>query len=169
MSKTDLVILKENASTNQFEKNEFKKNTFYRCLRDEVRNEYYINGVCFGETIFNELFEYGYDKLMRSFKAVGLLTDNNKPVTKKRFKELVDVHKYGNGRTGLYRGFVLNRDRLTISFKSYFRENKKTFIDFMYFMYEDIIEGNVNYLRDDLIEIGNSGIPISYHPKLRWQ
>lgn len=144
----------------------FEPNRNYRCV-EVTRNkgrEFLVYGVVFDETSFNQLFEYVYDKILREFKALGLVGENNKPITKKAFKERASVHQYGRGKgmlNVLY--FYIKPKEYIYGFYPQFQgDSKAKCLENAYKMYLDLLNGDMEEVDFKNIQRGNSGVPIGY-------
>ena len=139
----------------------FKPNKHYRCV--EVENgEMLVYGVCFTKDAFDSLFEYTHDIIIEQWTNNGLLP-MCKPLSKKAFSEVCDIHTYGRGKNKLFIGFVGNKMDGLFAFQPLFRgDTKVKFLAHCYKMYQDTLNGNMEHVDDEMLQRGNSGIPLSF-------
>lgn len=167
ISKNDLVILKEGVSTFEEGQVEFKPNTFYRSiiLSNGNHKEVLVYGVVFVNENFDNIFEFAYDKVIRDFKLCGLIKPNGKPISKTAFGKLADIHSYTSYRTksGLYKAFFYTQVKRGIyAFESSFKETKRSFLNTVYSYFICVINGNMDFIDNNLIQFGNCGIPLTF-------
>ena len=162
MDQNNLVILKDETNSFKMGETQFNRHKFYRCIEDGV-DGYTVYGEHFTTDEFNLHFEFAYDKIMRDFQSIGLVNPMTlKPVSKKTFKELANIHTFTGGK-GLYRAYFYNDVHVALySFESSFRENKKTFIDCVYSHFINLCDGEMSAVDNKLIQFGNAGIPLSF-------
>lgn len=167
MNRENLVILKGKSTVIvKADGTTFKPNTQYRCIEvtESKQREFIVNGIIFDEASFNQLFEYLHDLILREFKAIGLVGENNKPLTKKAFKERASIHQYGRGKgmlNVLY--FYINPKECIYAFHPQFQgDTKAKCLDNAYKMYLDLLDGEMDEVDNAEIQRGNSGIPICY-------
>jgi len=157
---TDSLVILKNSEQLEFETCTFRPNHFYRHRKNET--QHLVHGVIFDDKKFNELFELAHTKVLRDFKAIGLLPENNKPVSKTKFTSLADIHLYGrNSRTGKNIWFFRKFKDMIYGFypmQGTKVENQKE----CYQWYLELIEGNVSCLDEADVQFGNTGIPIGY-------
>ena len=154
--RNDISLVKTKTTTFYPHKN-------YRCICIDENNikQYLVYGVVFDEKTFNELFIYSHSKIMNDFENIGLLS-NGKPLSKKEFIELSDMHLYGRSRQNL-RIVLFGKKDCLYGFYSYIRDNKKRTYNSVYEMYKAFVMGNMVPLDDDCIQFGNCGIPLTYN------
>jgi hypothetical protein len=165
IKKENLVVLKGQSNFVIRETDTtFEANKHYRCIdvTEGSQRELLVYGVKFDINLFNDMFEYLHDRMMREFKILGLLKDG-KPLSKTAFKERMDVHQYGRGQRKLFKGIFGGKMNGMIVFDCYFQgDTKANFISTAYNDYKDIINGNMTSVDDGQVERGDSGIPIAY-------
>ena len=100
---SNLVVLNENEHVETFKLNgqigTIKCNKFYTC--NKFHTGYYIGCTYFDKDIFEKLFITAHERILNDFKTIGILTEDNKPISKKSFIEKSDIHTYGNGQRAL--------------------------------------------------------------------
>lgn len=160
-----LVQLKKGvASFENEEGTKFQPNKHYRCieLSENSDRQMLVFGHVFSEVMFNFLFEYTLDKVKDDFEAIGLLVDG-KPISKTKFNQLSDVHKYGRGQSMLNVVYFNGENRLTYGFYPRYKGDSKAIsLKTAYSMYIDLLNGESNDFECGNIQFGNCGIPISY-------
>ncbi len=155
MNKENLVVLKGSIQL-EFETDVIKPNVYYRCVAIQ-KKEYLVYGIIFSHDKFNELFEFAQDRVLRDFKELGILKEDNTPVSKSLFTKEADIHEYGklkvwyfrNTRERIYAFYPMQGSKI---------ENQKE----CYQMYLDIINGDVESLDNKDVKFGNCGIPLTY-------
>lgn len=163
MNTENLVLCTEDFQT---ETEKFKKGNFYRCLPQGLGEDIQLMvfGVVFALVDFCSKFQFAHTVVIKEWTEMGLIVDG-KPLTKKAFKERLDLHKYGNGRGAFYSGYIIHNHskELMYQFNSPYVDTKPQFIDWAYQNYLDVIKGHVNALDNKNICRGNSGIPIVFN------
>lgn len=161
VTKENLVVLKGQSNFIIRETDtKFEANKHYRCI--EVEDELLVYGVKFNRELFNEMFEYLHDRLMREFKEFGLIKDGQ-PISKTAFAQRLDIHQYGRGKRKLFKGIIGSKMSGMIAFDCYFQGDTKTrFINNAYHDFVDIVNGNLDSIDFGGVERGDSGIPIAY-------
>lgn len=162
MTKENLVILKGNKAI-EFEGENLSPNTFYRCLPTE-KNEfgaYMVYGHCYDLKTFNEFFEFAHDKIMRDWKQIGLVGENNKPLSKTAFVKKANIHSYDKLRIWFFGG-TIGDEKFNYGFYPYIEPKPKNAIE-CYQNYLDTVNGNMVHFDCKDIQYGNCGIPISYN------
>ena len=170
MDKTNLVYVKGGEEfEHEYSKQKFKPNKPYRSSKLS-KIDWVVNGCKFDAETFQERFQFVHDRVMHHWSDMGLL-DGDKPISKKKFKELADIHEYGfagglkrsrlrififSNATGIYYGFYPMAD------------TKANNIDECYQMYVDTVNGNMEYFDCGDIQCGDKGIPISYGNLRSW-
>lgn len=136
----------------------------YRCIYNEVDGTYIINGYCYTKKEFNKHFQYMYQIIMDEFLSLGLVKADNNPITKKAFFELLDIHTYGGGANKNYIGFVYKNPKDVIYgfYASYYASTKVEFKKEIYSNYLELVNGSMDNIDYQIIQRGNSGIPIGY-------
>lgn len=166
MKKENLVILKGKSTLISKCGTKFNPNTPYRCVvvSEGTKKEFLVYGIPFDENVFNELFVYLHSVVMNEFKTIGLVGENNTPISKTKFKKLSSVHQYGNGKLMLnviY--FYTNPNECLYGFYPEFNGDSKTkCLDNAYRMYLDLLNGEMDDFDNHDIQRGNCGIPIGY-------
>lgn len=159
MDKKSLAILKD-SKTLSFDGEVFTPLKFYRSI-EVSENAIIVNGFCIPKQDFDEYFEYAYDKVMRDWEAIGLVV-NGKAITKKKFKELADVHTYGkqtNNNRIIF--FSTHPKECLYGFYPIYGENKARQLDAMYMWYLQVLDGYMGYIDQESIQFGNCGIPLN--------
>lgn len=162
MDKTNLVQVKGGQDIT-FQTDVLKPFTNYRCIVAEENGikQYYIYGIVFDEKNFNKYFEFTYDIVMRNWIKIGLLPESKKPITKKLFKEMGDIHKYGKARRALKVIYFMNSRECAYGFYPMQGSNVNVLKE-CYQMYIDTINGNMIHVNDRDIRFGNCGLPLNY-------
>jgi hypothetical protein len=166
MKKENLVILKGKSTLISKCGTRIEPNTQYRCIEISEGNqkEFLVYGIVFDENAFNQLFVYLYDVIINEFKSIGLVTENNKPISKSLFKNRASVHQYGKGRNMfnvLY--FYTNPKECIYGFYPQFQgDNKGKCLENAYKMFLDLLNGEMEDVDCKDIQRGNCGIPLSY-------
>lgn len=159
MNKENLVVLKGSTQL-EFKTDIIKPNVYYRCI-DIGKKQYLVYGIVFSHKKFKELFEFAQDRVLRDFKDLGILNEDNTPVSKSLFTNQADIHTYGTGRKALKVWYFRNSCERIYGFypmQGSKVENQKE----CYQMYLDIINGDVESLDNEDVKFGNCGIPLSY-------
>jgi hypothetical protein len=157
-----LVILKSLTPV-IFETDRFSPNTFYRCVcvSEGSNVQYMVYGIIFDEKTFNDTFEFGHTKVMIDWSLIGLVGENNKPISKTAFIKKADIHSYARLRIWFFGG--LNGDtRFNYGFYPYIDTKPKTAIE-CYKNYLDTVNGDMIHFDSKDIQYGNCGIPLSYN------
>lgn len=159
----NLVQVRNGISLVKTETTTFYPHKNYRCICIDENNikQYCVYGVVFDEKTFNNLFVYSHSKIMNDFENIGLVS-NGKPLSKKEFIELSDMHLYGSSRQNLRIVLFGKRDCL-YGFYPYIRDNKKGTYDSVYEIYKSFVMGDMEPLDNDCIQFGNCGIPLTYN------
>lgn len=165
MDSKSLVILKGKATLiSESTQTTFIPNKHYRCIEitEGKRSEYLVYGVVFSKEAFETLFVYAHDVIMEQWSNNGLLP-MMKPLSKKAFVEVLDLHQYGKGKSKLFIGFVGNKMDGLFAFKPLFSgDTKAKFLAHAYNMYKDVLNGNMQDVDDEMLQRGNSGIPLTF-------
>lgn len=168
MDKTNLVILK---TSNELilGSDVLYPNTYYRCLDEEKNGEksYYVYGINMHESLFNEYFEYAYDRIMRDWERIGLI-QNDKLISKTAFKKLANVHIYGKQTNNIRIIFFGIPNECLYGFYPLYSENKAKQLDAMYKWCIQVMDGYMGYFDQQNIQFGNRGIPIGYGDLRVW-
>jgi hypothetical protein len=154
MNKTNLVILRGNKELNLLGE-PYYPNRLYRCLTptEFESEEFLIHGNHVDMIDFDRYFEFAYNCVMREWESLGLIV-NGKPITKKKFKELSDIHTYGKRKI-----LFIRNNEIIYGFYVYETNNVETLYR-SYESYLDLFHGNTTYLDRAIIQRGNRGIPI---------
>ena len=163
MTRKQLVILKSGVTEFKHHDTYFKPRTFYRCLSEASESSYLVYGEWFNQKQFDNRFELAYDFLLRTFEELGVIV-NGKPISKTAFGQILDIHQYGRtSQSGLKIAYLRNRRDNIIGFYPAFKgETKKQTIEGAYTMFIETFIGNMDFVDCQRVQIGNSGIPISY-------
>ena len=167
MNRENLVILKGKSTVIvKADGTKFEPNKNYRCIEvtESKKREFIVFGVLFDEASFNQLFEYLHDKILIEFKTIGLVGENNKPLSKTAFKKLSDVHQYGRGKNMLNVTYFFTHPKECIYgfYPRYRGDSKAKCLENAYKMYLDLLSGDMEEVDCNGIQRGNSGIPIGY-------
>ena len=164
MKKENLVILKGKSTLISQCGTRIEPNKNYRCIEvsDETHSEFLVYGIVFDEKEFKELFVYLHDVIMDEWSEIGLLP-HMKPLSKKAFSEVLDIHQYGKGQGKLWIGFVGSRVNKLYAFQCLCSgDTKARFLGQAYEMYKSALNGDMDDFDDELLQRGNSGIPLSF-------
>jgi hypothetical protein len=113
------------------------------------------------ENEFKSLFENAIDRVKNDWKQIGILGENDKPISKSLFTKLADIHIFGygtramkvwyfsNGRGSIYGFYPMQGTKI---------ENQKECYEY----YLDILNGKCEHLDERSVCFGNSGYPLSY-------
>lgn len=107
--------------------------------------------------------EFTHLDVLTRLAEAGLLDTNNKPITRAKFKELADIHRYGKHYKILYIGKP--KENLFGFYPSVYATNPEALKE-AYELFMNLVEGDLLCLGGRVL-IGNCGIPISYG-KLRF-
>lgn len=167
MNRENLVILKGKSTVIvKSDGTIFKPNTQYRCIEatESKQREFIVNGIIFDEASFNQLFEYLHDVILREFKTLELVGENNKPLSKKAFSERANIHQYGRGKNmmNVLYFFIQPKEFMYGFYPQYQGDSKAKCVENAYKMYLDLLTGNMEDFDYGDIQRGNSGIPIGY-------
>lgn len=166
MKKENLVILRDNISLITKDGTRIIANEHYRCIEvsEGKEKQFMVYGIVFDDKTFNKLFEYSHDVILRDFKTLGILGENNEPISKSLFNNQASVHQYGKGKDKLsIVFFYIHPKELLYGFYPVFKgETKASIVNSAYRSYIEIIEGNMGTIDDNDVQRGNSGIPLSY-------
>jgi len=124
-----------------------------------------VFGEPFSKKEFNKKFEFVLDRAKRHFELLGL-TEDGKPVSKNKFKNLADVHTYkGHGSKLIvhyFHGFF-NGDKVLYGFYPIFnKDTKVNCLNNAYRMFIDFLNGESDDFDCGDIQFGNMGIRLSY-------
>jgi len=163
MNKDNLVVLKgKTALVVEGTETRFEPNKHYRAIELDKKT-ILVFGEPFDLDLFNSMFEPLHDRMLREFEALSLLKDNGAPISKKAFTEQMDLHTYGKGKHKLFIGFFGGKMEGIWAFYPAFQgDTKAEFLKEAYSNYEKIILGKMDYIDNDMIQRGNSGIPLSF-------
>ena len=168
MKKENLVVLKGSIIRGIWKsktETEFSPNKHYRCIEllEGGYSEFLINGVVMSRETFEYNFEYLFDRMIKEFKTIGLVSPNGHKISKSAFNEHIDVHQYGKGQNKLFIGFVGNKVNGMYAFQPLCKgDTKVRFLKQIYQMYCDVLKGDMTNFDDEMIQRGNSGIPLSF-------
>ena len=160
-----LVVLKSAISANIGNTN-FKAHRFYRHVN--LNNGYHIvNGEPIHENDFKALFMDAIERVKSDWRMIGILGENNEPISKSLFTKLADIHQYGNGKNNTKIWFFRNTRDCIYGFYP-MQGNKVENQNECYQYYIDILNGDYEPLDDEDVCFGNCGAPLRYE-KLRIQ
>lgn len=166
MKRENLVVLKGQSNFIIRETlTTFEANKHYRCIEMKEGNvvEYLVYGVKFAPELFNEMFEFVYDRILREFNELGLVKDGKYAISKSAFRERMDLHQYGRGKGKLFIGFFGNKMKGLFGFYPVFSgDTKAKFITNAYDHYLQLLDGKMDVIDNEYIQRGNSGIPLSF-------
>jgi hypothetical protein len=156
-----LVILKGKTTLiDESSQTKFIANKHYRCI--EADGGMIVYGVWFCMDSFNNMFVNLHDVITEQWSNNGLLP-NMKPLSKSKFAEVLDLHQYGKGKKKLFIGFVGNKMDGLFAFQPLSSgETKAKFLAYAYKMYQDVLNGDMTDVDEELIQRGNSGVPITF-------
>ena len=99
--------------------------------------------------------------LTHKLKDLGLITESGEPISFAKFKKLVDIHQYGNGKRRLFILFVGVKDNKIGFYPP--TTNKLEMVKIAYEYLVDTITTDMKqeYL-DGNVQWGNCGIPLAY-------
>lgn len=162
MNKESLVVLKgKTALVVERSGTRFEPNKHYRAIKQDD-NSIIVYGELLDMDLFNNMFEFLHDRMLREFEQKELIK-NGKPISKTEFKERMDIHTYGKGRGKLFIGFFGHKMTGIWAFYGSFRgDTKAQFLKDAYNHFIKSIEGEMDFIDGELIQRGNSGIPLSY-------
>jgi len=142
----------------------YEANYFYRCM--ESNGGYIVFGEYFDKREFDSLFMDAIEWVKNHWKQIGLLGENDKPISKTAFMKLADIHVYGYRRKNSMKIWYFRNDRNCIyGFYPMSGTVKQNQLE-CYQWYLDILNGDYEPLDDKDVCFGNCGIPLSYS-KLR--
>jgi hypothetical protein len=162
MDAKSLVTLKSRkiSLVDESSQTKFIPNEHYRCMESE--GGYIVYGVFFDKGTFDNMFEFLHDRMLSEWSENGLLP-NMKPLSKSKFIEVVDVHQYGKGKNKLWIGLVGTKMSGLWAFQCLCKgDTKVRFLSQAYEMYQTALNGDMEDIDDELLQRGNSGIPISF-------
>ena len=138
----------------------FLPNKHYRCVK--YGNEFIVYGEPFTKGLFNNMFEPLHDRMLCEFNDIGLM-DNMKPITKKSFKERARLTTYTSRGSRLEVFFFGDKMRGMVGFYPlYNKDSKAVCLNLAYKNYQDILNGNLDSVDNDLVQRGNGGVPLQY-------
>jgi len=164
MREDNLATLKGNATLESQCGTRIEPKKHYRCiaLTEGDETQILVHGIVFSYKAFKELFYYTHDVIMNEMSEIGLLP-MMKPLTKTAFVELMDLHQYGKGKRKLYIGHFGDKMNGMISFYPRFAgDTKARFLKQAYENYQQVLNGNMSLIDTDMVQRGNSGVPIAY-------
>lgn len=145
---------------------QFKEGKEYRCLlqEDGESRGALIFGEWFNLTEYKQFFRPVIDVIHEEWKELGLIVDG-KPLSKTAFKKRLDFHKYGRGQGSFYSAYIYGEHPkvLMFQFNTYFAENKSESFNTFYENYVDVVKGEWNPIDQDVVNRGNSGVPICFN------
>ena len=163
MNKDNLVVLKgKTALVVEATGTRFEPNKHYRAIELDEKT-ILVFGEPFELDLFNNQFETVHDRMLREFEAMELLKDNGAPISKTAFVERLGLHIYGKGKRKLFIGFFGGKmNGMWGFYPNYAGDTKAQFLKDAYNNYKDVILGEVDLIDNELIQRGNSGIPLSF-------
>ena len=165
MKQDSLVILKGKATLiSEASQTTFVPNKHYRCieLTEGGVSQFLVYGVVFDKDAFDSLFFNLYDLVTEQWSNNGLLP-MMKPLSKAKFIDVLDVHTYGRGKNKLFIGFVGDTLNGLFAFQPLFSgDSKSKYLTHAYKMYQDFLNGNMTDIDEEMIQRGNSGVPLSF-------
>lgn len=166
MKKENLVILKGKSTLISKCGTRIEPNTQYRCIEisEGKKKEFLVYGIVFDENAFNQLFIDLHSVVLNELKAIGLLGENNEPISKSPFKNQASVHQYGKGKSMLnVLYFYTHPKECVYGFYPQFQgDSKAKCLENAYAMYLDLLNGEMEDFDCKNIQRGNCGIPIGY-------
>ncbi len=105
--------------------------------------------------------EFTHERVLSDFRAIGLLTDKNKPISKTLFANQADIHGYGKLNIWIFR----NSRELIYGFYPMQGTRKEQLAE-CYAWYLELVNGDLTSLENTDVCFGNCGIPLVYR-KLR--
>ena len=162
MKKENLVYLRDDKSIN-IGSITYDPNRVYRCLGlgNDEQIEYMVFGLVMDSVTFNKHFEFAYNRIMRHFQQIGLLTNDGKPLSKTAFIKLADIHTYGTGRNSINIWYFRNSKDVIYGFYP-MQSSKKEQATECYKYYLDLISGEMDCVDCGDVCFGNKGIPLQY-------
>lgn len=166
MKTEHLVILKGNEKL-EFKTGIVEPHKHYRCISitDNGITQYLVYGFVFTKEDFDCLFELSHIRIIRDFKALGLITPNGKPLSKAAFIKMANIHKYGTFKYAKQIWVFRNSRDLIYGFYPSEGTKVETGKE-CYRWFLEVIQGNMSSIDNGNIVFGNSGIPLIYS-KLR--
>lgn len=166
MKKENLVILKGKSTLISQCGTRIEPNTQYRCIEisEGKKKEFLVYGIVFDENTFNQLFIDLHSVVLNELKVIGLLGENNEPISKSLFKNQASVHQYGKGKSMLNVLYFYTHPKECIyGFYPQFQgDSKAKCLENAYAMYLDLLNGEMEDFDNKDIQRGNCGIPIGY-------
>lgn len=162
MNKENLVVLKGKTTlVVEATETRFEPNKHYRAIELD-KETILVYGEPFDKATFNNMFEFLHDRMIREFEAKELIKDG-KPLSKTAFKERLSLHTYGRGKGKLFIGFFGDKLNGIWAFYGSFRgDTKAEYFKDAYSRFLKVIDGEMDWVDNETIQRGNSGIPISY-------
>ncbi len=160
MNSKSLVVLKSKKTSlvDESSQTKFIPNIHYRCIESD--DGYIVYGVWLHKGTFDNMFEFLHDRLIREWNENGLLP-MMKPLSKAKFVEVLDVHRYGKGKAKYWTGFVGNKMDGLWAFDVLCQgETKARFLSQAYAMYQRALNGDMEDIDDCMLQRGNSGLPM---------
>lgn len=101
--------------------------------------------------------EFTHERVLSDFKAIGILTEKNKPISKSLFSNQADKHTYGKLCIWIFRN---SRERIYGFYPM--QGTKKEQLAECYAWYLELVNGDLTSLVDEDVCFGNCGIPLQY-------
>ena len=99
--------------------------------------------------------------LMVKIKQLGLISENGETISFTKFKKIVDIHQYGNGKRRVFILFVGVKDN-----KIGFYPPTCTRVEMVKIAYEYLVDTITTDMKqeylDENVQWGNYGIPLAY-------
>lgn len=163
-----LVVCTNTEKLPMIQTTEFRKGGVYRHMEitEAKRTDHMVYGVIFSEKTFNECFKV-YAPIIQE-RAKKLFYVNDKPITKKAFKELADVHQYGKLTTGVKVVYIGGSKENCFAIRPNQTDTKNEALNFAYDVMIDLCNGEVLNIDLGRVRWLNTGYPISMSYKF-WE
>lgn len=163
----EFVVLRENQELLVVNQTTFRPHEFYPCFLEYAEKTVLVYGEPIYRHNFESYFEMAQDRILRDFEKLGIIV-NGKVISKTAFSKLIDVHNYvGRPRSTSFKvGYVTThpKELLYAFMPTFINDTKANTIKIAYNHVLEIIEGNLDCVKDDLVQFGNCGIPVSMRP-----
>lgn len=166
MNKNELVTLRQGLAVLDYNGIQFKANKFYRCDVD-TGFPYIIFGTNVSQDVYENCFETAHARVLRDFKTLSLIDNNNKPISKTLFKSAFFQQVFrGRNRVILYVYYFYTHPK-ELCYAFYPDEDKKpTTITQCYNWFLELVNGNMESLDSTDVVFGNSGLPIGNYAQI---
>lgn len=101
--------------------------------------------------------EFTHERVLSDFRAIGILTDKNKPISKSLFANQADIHGYGKLNIWIFRN---SRERIYGFYPM--QGTRKEQLAECYAWYLELVNGDLTSLDNTDVCFGNCGIPLVY-------